>query len=362
MKVEQLTFTRFLAAISIVVFHYGEKSFVFNNECVGFLFKQADIAVSYFFVLSGFVMILAYGDKSVINTLDYFKNRFARIYPIYLFGIVLVLFGQILTKNIDFVGLVLNLFMIQAWFPSKVLSFNSPGWSLSVELLFYIIFPFFLNSIYKKINKKKVLLLVVLLWVASQLVLNIFLLLDKSYEVFISKEFMIYNPLMHINGFLVGNVAGLYFLKELKDKKRNLDFSIVAIIMVIVLILKFPLGLNFHNGLLAIFFIPLLILLSLNNGLITKVFKNKFCVFLGEISFGIYILQYPIFSLISAYSVNKYFNIDNVTTVFFIRLFILIGLSAVTYVFIEKPIQIKIKNIKFSKKKGKFLSFNNELE
>jgi peptidoglycan/LPS O-acetylase OafA/YrhL len=361
MKIEQLTFTRFLAAISIVVFHYGEKSFVFNNEYVGFLFKQADIAVSYFFVLSGFVMILAYGDKPIIGTLDYFKNRFARIYPIYLFGIVLVLCGQILAKNIDFVGFLLNLFMIQAWFPSKALSFNSPGWSLSVELLFYIIFPFFLNSIYKKINKKKVLLLVVLFWIASQLVFNLFLSLDKSHEIF-SKEFMIYNPLMHINGFLVGNVAGLYFLKELKDKKRNFDFSIVALIMIVILILRFPLGLNFNNGLLAIFFIPLMILISLNNGLITKIFKNKFCVFLGEISFGIYILQYPVFSLISAYSVNKYFNIDNFTTVFFIRLFILIGLSAVTYVYIEKPIQFKIKNIKFSKKKGKFTSLKNELE
>lgn len=361
MKVEQLTFTRFLAAISIVVFHYGGKSFVFNNEYVDFLFKQADIGVSYFFILSGFVMILAYGDKPIINTLNYFKNRFARIYPVYFLGILLVFFWQILTKNIDFAGFVLNVFMIQAWFPSKVLSFNSPGWSLSVELLFYIIFPFFFNSFYKKINLKNGLLLVVLFWIVSQLVFNLFLLLDKSHEIF-SKEFLIYNPLMHVNEFLIGNVAGIYFLKELKDRKQNFDFSIVAIIMVVVLILKFPVGLNFHNGLLAIFFIPLLILISLNNGILTTIFKNRFCIFLGEISFGIYILQHSVFSLISAYSVNKYFNIDNVTTVFFIRLFILIGLSAMTYVYIEKPIQIKVKNIKFPKKKGKSLSLNIELE
>lgn len=351
MRIEQLTFTRFLAAISIVVFHYGGKSFVFNNDYVGFLFRHADIGVSYFFILSGFVMILAYGEKPIINILDYLIYRFARIYPVYLLGISLVLLGQILTQNIDFTGFILNIFMIQAWFPNKALSFNSPGWSLSVELLFYSIFPLFFNSIYKKIKIEKIVLFVFLLWVFSQLGFNFLLSFDESYELLTLKNFLIYNPLMHINEFLIGNVAALFFKKELKEKNQNFDFSIVAIILVVALILKFPIGLNFHNGLLAIFFIPLLILISLNNGLITKIFKNKFCVFLGEISFGIYILQCPVFLLISAYSVNKYFNIDNVTTVFFIRLFILIGLSIISYVYIEKPMQYKIQNIYFSYKK-----------
>ena len=59
MRIEQLTFTRFLAATSIVIFHYGVKCYPFNNNEIAFIFKSADVGVSYFFILSGFVMLLA---------------------------------------------------------------------------------------------------------------------------------------------------------------------------------------------------------------------------------------------------------------------------------------------------------------
>ncbi|MDW5290748.1 hypothetical protein [Formosa sp. PL04] len=63
MRLEQITFTRFLAAISIVIFHHGKNIFPFNQEGVSFIIKQANIGVSYFFILSGFVMVIAYGNK-----------------------------------------------------------------------------------------------------------------------------------------------------------------------------------------------------------------------------------------------------------------------------------------------------------
>lgn len=91
MRIEQLTFTRFIAAISIVIFHYGKESILFNNNLVGYVFKQANVGVSYFFILSGFVMIIAYHNKSEINFIEYFKNRFARIYPVYLLAILSLL-------------------------------------------------------------------------------------------------------------------------------------------------------------------------------------------------------------------------------------------------------------------------------
>src|SRR6266481_3833483 len=91
MKIEQITFTRFLAAIAIVIFHFGRGIFPFNSEMISFLFAKAGVGVSYFFILSGFVMIIAYGKKSKISPLAYYKNRFARIYPVYLIAILLLL-------------------------------------------------------------------------------------------------------------------------------------------------------------------------------------------------------------------------------------------------------------------------------
>ena len=62
----------------------------FNTEIISTIFKHATVGVSYFFILSGFVMIIAYGRKAEINKADYFKNRVARIYPVYLLAIILL--------------------------------------------------------------------------------------------------------------------------------------------------------------------------------------------------------------------------------------------------------------------------------
>ena len=344
MKINQLTFTRFLAAISIVIFHYGKNSFPFNNHYIDFVFKSADVCVSYFFILSGFVMLIAYGEKKEISSIEYFKNRFARIFPIYLLGIFLVFLQQLKANDVDFMGMFLNIFMLQAWFPHQVLSFNPPGWSISVELLFYIIFPFVFNNVFKNNNFKKSAIIIILFWILSQIVYQV--LLNKNAEIIYISSILRYNPIMHINEFLVGNIAGYYFIKNWTTEKYNLDWVLFLVFCFLIVALKFPLGLNFHNGLLAVFFIPIILLIALNNGFITKLFNKKIFTFLGEISFGIYILQYPVYSIISSYSINKYCHIQDVTTVFYIRLIILIVICSLSYIYIEKPIQTKIKNIK----------------
>jgi peptidoglycan/LPS O-acetylase OafA/YrhL len=51
MKLNQLTFTRFLAAIAIVVYHYGLKIAPFNHGVIHGFLGASHILVSYFFVL-----------------------------------------------------------------------------------------------------------------------------------------------------------------------------------------------------------------------------------------------------------------------------------------------------------------------
>lgn len=50
MEIRQLTFTRFLAALTIIVFHYGQDSFPFNNGLLHQFAKEGAFAVSFFFV------------------------------------------------------------------------------------------------------------------------------------------------------------------------------------------------------------------------------------------------------------------------------------------------------------------------
>jgi len=347
MRIEQLTFTRFIAAVAIVIFHYGKGSIIFNNAYIGFLTKQANVCVSYFFILSGFVMIIAYKNKSHIKIFEYLKNRFARIYPIYLLGLFLVIISLLISpQQINLQDFYLNFFMIQAWIPAKALTLNYPGWSLSVELLFYLIFPFLFNLVYKKISIKTITVFILAFWIISQIILHLMIPVNPIEGFPLSTEDLYYFPLMHLNEFLIGNLAGIYFVKK-STQHRNLDWQIVLTITVIIGALKLPFGLIYNNGLLALLFIPLIVLISLNNGKLTTIFSSKFFIFLGEISFGIYILQYPIWVWISDYRLEKYFQInktEDFSLAFFIRLFVLIVIAGISYRFFEIPIRKKIKN------------------
>ncbi|PAM94193.1 hypothetical protein B4N84_14060 [Flavobacterium sp. IR1] len=347
MRIEQLTFTRFIAAIIIVFFHYGKDLFVFDNSYLRFFIEQADVCVSYFFILSGFIMIVAYKGKLEINALDFLRSRLARIYPVYFLTIILIFIGLIFLNEFSIYDLFLNVFMIQSWFPGKALTLNLPGWSISVEFFFYVLFPFLFNSIYRKINIKMVTIFIVLFWILSQVVLH-FMFSKTSVSIFgLGNSDLLFFPLMHLNEFLLGNLAGIYFVKRFSDLKKNFDLEILVILLLIVFALIFSSDLIYHNGLLAVFFVPLIILLSANNGVLTTVFINKNCVFLGEISFGIYLLQQPVWVYLSDYRLNKYFHLDKIedyTLSFFIRLTVLLFIAAICYKFFELPIRNKIKN------------------
>lgn len=144
MRLEQLTFTGFIAAISIVIYHFGLDVYPFNIGYINQVFSHANLGVSYFFVLSGFVLIIAYGNKDVIDFKIFIKNRLARIYPLYFLGIILSIFFSVIRLDLNMNDLFLNLFVLQNWVSGTFYAINYPAWSICAEFFFYCSFPFFI--------------------------------------------------------------------------------------------------------------------------------------------------------------------------------------------------------------------------
>ncbi len=339
MRIEQVTFTRFIAAMAIVVFHFGRNKFPFDDSSVSFLFQYADIGVSYFFILSGFIMIIAYGNRPRVSQWEYFQNRFARIYPVYAFALILFVAVEVmLSHNVNVTDLTINLGLLQSWIPGKALTLNYPGWSLSVEFLFYAVFPILFNRLYLD-RGKSLFAWVALFWLGSQLFLHIgYTTVFQDVPPFADRSFINYFPLMHLNQFMVGNLAGIYFLNH-QEMRGTHDMKILALLASGVLLIRYQSDVILHNGLMAIIFVPIIVFMALNTGVITRLFRHRLAVFLGEISFGIYILQAPVFIFthhllivilgLQLYSIH----------VFYISILILIAVSSVTYLAIEKPMR-----------------------
>ncbi|GAA4156991.1 acyltransferase [Chryseobacterium ginsenosidimutans] len=326
--------------MAIVISHFNKELFLYKINYISDIFLRANVGVSYFFILSGFIMIVAYHKKTQINYLDYYRNRFARIYPLYVVGVLLLLVTRY--SDFNFYKVFLYLFGIQSWIPGDALVLNFPGWSISVEFLFYLIFPLLYNYFYSKGNKS-IWIIAVLIWVVTQFFSNLYVnsLMYKGPHT-MSHEFGHYFPLWHINEFLVGNLAGLYFVKNFRE--RNYDVVITLIFIAILLSLIF-IPLNFHNGLMAVLFIPLIYLISSNNGILTKVFSLKPLEYLGEISYAVYIIHIPVLYILRSVLWEN-FQVYEHNAVFWIYIPVLIIISGLFYQFIEKPLRDYLKKIK----------------
>ena len=145
---------RFLAASLIVVIHY-DTDFRLGLASRFPQVRSLDLFVDFFFVLSGFVIALAYADRTATfaDYIDFLQRRVARIYPLHLLTLAMVVGFVFASTRVGIPinnprvyaadNLLANMFLVHAWGVSDMSSFNVPSWSLSAEQFVYFLFPLF---------------------------------------------------------------------------------------------------------------------------------------------------------------------------------------------------------------------------
>ena len=140
-EVKPLTGLRWFAALGVFLYHFGNPAWLpnfFKNIHLNGLF-----GVQFFFILSGYVLTTRYLEESA-RAGQYAVARFARIGPMYYVGLALsVVYLAHQTDDMDIGLLVVHSTGLQAWSAEmdKAVSFNGPAWTISVEILFYALFP-----------------------------------------------------------------------------------------------------------------------------------------------------------------------------------------------------------------------------
>lgn len=148
---------RALAGLYILGFHFAQPLFARAPAWAETLRRSGYIATSFFLMLSGFVLTIAYGRKLGDGRLDgrgFIAARIARLYPIYALALLLMLpfalvhrwgvvtgsFGDASLRYKIATG-VANATMTHVLVPRLNGSWNMPGWCVSVEMWFYFAFP-----------------------------------------------------------------------------------------------------------------------------------------------------------------------------------------------------------------------------
>ncbi len=158
---------RFLASLCIVIFHWGFSFAVLDlaenktySLILNKIYLHGGVAVSIFFVISGIVFSNIYLDQKNKSTFkDFFIKRFARLYPLHIITLLLIILIQFLFfkyfgsyqlyEDNTFYHFFLNIFLILGLGFEDGKSFNQPVWSVAIEIYVYFIF-FFLISLMKK--------------------------------------------------------------------------------------------------------------------------------------------------------------------------------------------------------------------
>ncbi|MEV7771721.1 acyltransferase [Kitasatospora sp. NPDC086791] len=145
-RLDSLTGLRFLAMIPVFLFHSSLEG-IFSDTQADWDFlngvgTSGHIAVSYFFVLSGFVLTWSY--RQADGTGRFWRRRLFRIFPNHLVALAaaIVLISRYADLP-DWKGLGAQALLLQAWIPDPAYFDigNSVTWSLSVDLAVYALFP-----------------------------------------------------------------------------------------------------------------------------------------------------------------------------------------------------------------------------
>jgi peptidoglycan/LPS O-acetylase OafA/YrhL len=303
--------------------------------------------MSLFFVLSGFVLAYRYGSANT-SFRDYFSNRLARIYPVYLLAAVLTL--PWIGVDASTAGgvarmlmlIAIDLLVLQAWFPQLFTYWNNGGsWSVSVEMFCYMVLPFVFQPL-RGMTTKRLLQLAGVLYVLAVLpgaTLTMF------YGEFGRSFYSL--PIYRLPEILIGVCAWFAVSRGFSLPKFLLPVSLVAFATYLsVLGPRLPMWVG-HNWIVLPVLTIAIISLTTGAGPINRVLCTFPFVWLGKISYSFYSLQVFLLLYLETHHADIVSSLpalhDN-WLLLVVSFCVLVAMSGLSYHLIEEPARLWLAN------------------
>lgn len=282
---------RFVFALMIFHHHF------FSNPQIA---QFGYLPVTFFFILSGYVMSIGYEQKVCDVSFSYkafISKRLIRIVPINLFclflALILPIIDDVANHHISFAKFlyaVPDTLLIQSWIPIKSIYFsnNSVAWFLSSMFFCYLVFPYLLRSIRGRYG-----------WMIMALSLIVYFSIISFLEGKWIHALVYVSPFFRVLDFMIGIM--LYFCIKGKYNEQHEPFKatlleLFAIAVVVLSLLLFSQIPERYSS-AALYWIPSLSLISMFTiserlgGAISRLFSKSWLVYLGVLSFPFYMMH-----------------------------------------------------------------------
>lgn len=361
-KIDSLESIRGIAALIVVLYHIPSWNGFLHQIP---LIRGGGVMVDLFFVLSGYVIFTAYGQK-LNDARSFFKFqflRFGRLYPVHLLFLLVALGIETLKyvlqayygieshskapfEQNDLSAFLREIFLIKAFWPNEIaMSFNSPAWSISAEFYTYVLFG-----------------LILLFARTYKLIIFVTIALVAIYVLFAYDPEQ-YNFMLRCwAGFFVGCITAQ--VEKSSQHRLNNHQNLLAWLIPIVFVAIYLIAIN-HKGYtgIALLTYPVSGLLILcivlgGNNLFTKLLTHRLLVWLGTLSYSLYMCHGAVLwgfqqflrlafdrpeLMIEGISAPQFTSPVAVILVL-VFLAITFVIAQFTYHFIEKPFRIKSRN------------------
>lgn len=352
--IKPLTSMRFIFCLMVFLSHItdilNDSEILIVKMVSSSIFTEGYLGVSFFFILSGFILSYTYQEKIItgkVSNKEFIINRITRIYPLHILTLlisiplVFVNIEGILNGIIQFVNMFINIFLIQSFIPIKGIyfGFNSPSWSISNELFFYLLTPYLFRNFINEIKTNRFILILGLMVVV---IIGI-----QTIPISYHHSIFYINPIVRLLDFIIGiylyeiyksnNIKGLNFTKS----------SLVEILSISLFIVFF----YFHNDIPKVYrysvyyWIPMLFIIyvfSVGKGLLSNMLSNRIFVYLGEISFGFYLIHLLVIKYFKILYYKLDLNMSELTQVSIIFIISLL-LSIISFQYYENKVRGKLK-------------------
>jgi peptidoglycan/LPS O-acetylase OafA/YrhL len=273
--------------------------------------------VSFFFVLSGFILSYIYPQlRNSTATNNFLIARAARLIPLYIATLVFAIItdpakvAALSTLYGAFMALM-QVLLLQSWVPIDFFYFgyNPPAWSLSDEAFFYLMFPILIMNWDRS-----------WWWKLTFAVCATSLMMFAAYASFFASvdglrlNGLLYTfPVTRLLEFMLGMAAAQLYSKIANPDGLQATILECGAVACIFLLMFIPSQLfeseaaiktlgrvpsfYFSHVYCAPFFALLIIVFAKQKGLLSKVLSAPLFVFFGEISYAIYLLHQSVFNL-----------------------------------------------------------------
>lgn len=349
--ISSLTGIRALAAF-LVLFLHADQNIPIGITHIGVM-SRGYLGVDLFFLLSGFILTYVYFDTmerpSGRKFAIFMWHRFIRLYPVHiavLAALVIVVLGtERLGLNLrspeafTFGALPWQVLLVHAWGVTEQVSWNVPSWSISAEWFAYLCFPLV------AVGLGRVLDLRLLLAIAAASLGTAALIFSMA-GWGLSGAWIAPSALVRIAGSFVCGAALCRYavLRDALERKSTFNDAAAMIALAAFLVLPSFGAPDFALiALLAVFISTL----AMSSGVTARLFSLAAMVWLGEISYSLYLVHFPVLRALSiVFKPDRLAAMGPVAAigVYCLSIGICVAVAAALYYLVERPLRIRLRN------------------